>query len=54
VMKAGRIEQVASPQELRDRPANAFVAGFIAAASTSLAATMDQARLNRTFSEGRQ
>lgn len=54
VMKAGRIEQVASPQELRDRPANAFVAGFIAAASTSLAATMDRARLNRTFSEGRQ
>jgi iron(III) transport system ATP-binding protein len=29
VMRAGRFEQVASPQDLHDRPANAFVAGFI-------------------------
>jgi len=29
VMRAGRFEQVAPPQELHDRPANAFVAGFI-------------------------
>jgi len=29
VMRAGRFEQIASPQELHDSPANAFVAGFI-------------------------
>jgi len=29
VMRAGRFEQVATPQDLHDRPANAFVAGFI-------------------------
>ena len=29
VMNAGRIEQVGTPMELYDRPANAFVAGFI-------------------------
>lgn len=29
VMRAGRLEQVASPQDLHDRPANAFVAGFV-------------------------
>lgn len=29
VMRAGRFEQIASPQDLHDRPSNAFVAGFI-------------------------
>jgi multiple sugar transport system ATP-binding protein len=29
VMRAGRVQQVGSPQELYDRPANLFVAGFI-------------------------
>src|SRR5690606_30458922 len=29
VMNAGRIEQVGSPMELYNRPANTFVAGFI-------------------------
>jgi multiple sugar transport system ATP-binding protein len=29
VLNAGRLQQVAPPQELYDRPANAFVAGFI-------------------------
>ncbi len=29
VLRAGRVEQVGSPQELYDRPANVFVAGFI-------------------------
>lgn len=29
VMRAGRFEQIASPQELHDRPKNAFVADFI-------------------------
>jgi multiple sugar transport system ATP-binding protein len=43
VMNAGRIEQVATPQQLRDAPATAFVADFIGAV-TSLAATMERAR----------
>jgi iron(III) transport system ATP-binding protein len=29
VMRAGRFEQIATPQDLHDRPATAFVAGFI-------------------------
>jgi iron(III) transport system ATP-binding protein len=29
VMRAGRFEQIAPPQDLHDRPASAFVAGFI-------------------------
>lgn len=29
VMRAGRFEQIATPQDLHDRPANAFVAGFV-------------------------
>ena len=29
VMNAGRIEQVGTPQEMYDRPATRFVAGFI-------------------------
>jgi len=29
VMKDGRVQQVATPRELYERPANAFVAGFI-------------------------
>jgi lactose/L-arabinose transport system ATP-binding protein len=29
VLRAGRIEQIGTPQELYDRPANTFVAGFI-------------------------
>jgi spermidine/putrescine transport system ATP-binding protein len=29
VMSAGRFEQIGSPQELYDRPATAFVAGFV-------------------------
>ena len=29
VLKAGKVEQVGSPSELYDRPANIFVAGFI-------------------------
>lgn len=29
VMRSGRFEQIATPQDLHDRPVNAFVAGFI-------------------------
>ena len=36
VMRAGRIEQVGSPLDLYDRPANAFVATFIGAPPMSL------------------
>ena len=35
VMNAGRIEQVGSPLELYDRPANRFVAGFLGSPSMS-------------------
>ena len=38
VMQAGRIEQVGSPLELYDRPANTFVAGFIGSPSMNLIA----------------
>jgi multiple sugar transport system ATP-binding protein len=36
VMRAGRLEQVDAPQALYDRPANAFVAGFIGSPSMNL------------------
>ena len=43
VMRDGRIEQVAAPEEISEAPANAFVADFIGA-TRSLAATMDRVR----------
>jgi multiple sugar transport system ATP-binding protein len=36
VMNAGRLEQVGTPEELYERPANLFVAGFIGSPSMSL------------------
>jgi multiple sugar transport system ATP-binding protein len=36
VMRAGRLEQVGPPMELYDRPANAFVAGFIGSPAMNL------------------
>jgi multiple sugar transport system ATP-binding protein len=36
VMKRGRLQQVAPPQELYDRPANIFVAGFIGSPAMNL------------------
>jgi len=36
VMNAGRLEQVGTPEELYERPANRFVAGFIGSPSMSL------------------
>jgi multiple sugar transport system ATP-binding protein len=36
VMKLGLLQQVASPQELYDRPANLFVAGFIGSPAMNL------------------
>ncbi len=46
VMRDGRIAQIATPRQLCDAPASAFVADFIDASSTSLAAAMDRARRN--------
>ncbi len=37
VMNRGRLEQVGSPEELYDHPANAFVAGFIGSPAASFA-----------------
>src|SRR6059058_946018 len=39
VLDRGRLQQVASPRDLYDRPANAFVAGFIGNPSMNLFAT---------------
>jgi multiple sugar transport system ATP-binding protein len=44
VMRDGRLEQVDAPQTLYDRPANAFVAGFIGSPSMNLL----RARLKRS------
>src|SRR3990172_3958805 len=42
VMNLGRVEQLASPQEIYDRPASEFVAGFIGLANL-LPATVERA-----------
>src|SRR6188472_594003 len=47
VMRKGELQQVASPQELYDRPVNVFVAGFIGSpAMNMLAATVEQSNGN--------
>jgi multiple sugar transport system ATP-binding protein len=46
VMRLGRIQQVASPQELYDHPANLFVAGFIGSpAMNFMAGTLEDGKL---------
>jgi multiple sugar transport system ATP-binding protein len=46
VMRTGTIQQVASPQELYDRPANLFVAGFIGSpAMNFMAGTLEEGKL---------
>jgi multiple sugar transport system ATP-binding protein len=46
VMRLGTIPQVASPQELYDRPANLFVAGFIGSpAMNFMAGTLEDGKL---------
>ena len=49
VMNHGRLEQVGTPEELYDRPANRFVAGFIGSPSMSFAPVeaLDGLRLPR-------
>ncbi len=39
VLRAGRVEQTGSPQDLYDRPANTFVAGFIGSPKMNFIAT---------------
>jgi len=46
VMRNGMLQQVASPQELYDRPANLFVAGFIGSPSMNfMAGTLEDGKL---------
>jgi len=46
VMRLGVLQQVASPQELYDHPANLFVAGFIGSPSMNfMAGTLEQGKL---------
>jgi multiple sugar transport system ATP-binding protein len=46
VMRLGRIQQVASPQELYDHPANLFVAGFIGSpAMNFMGGTLEDGKL---------
>jgi multiple sugar transport system ATP-binding protein len=46
VMRNGTIQQVASPQELYDRPANLFVAGFIGSpAMNFMSGTLEEGKL---------
>ncbi len=46
VMRTGVLQQVASPQELYDRPANLFVAGFIGSPSMNfMAGTLEEGQM---------
>jgi multiple sugar transport system ATP-binding protein len=47
VMKGGAIQQVATPQEIYDRPANLFVAGFIGSPAMNLIAGVLEEELGR-------
>ncbi|MGF7234488.1 MAG: ABC transporter ATP-binding protein [Frankia sp.] len=52
VMRAGRVQQFASPQELYDRPVNIFVAGFIGSpAMNFMPVTFEEGRLRTPFGE---
>jgi multiple sugar transport system ATP-binding protein len=52
VMRLGLLQQVASPQELYDSPANLFVAGFIGSpAMNFMAVTLEEGRLRTALGE---
>ena len=52
VMRLGTIPQVASPQELYDRPVNLFVAGFIGSPSMNfMAGTLEDGKLRTGFGD---
>ena len=44
VLRFGKLQQFASPNELYDRPANAFVAGFIGSPAMNLLTAADHRR----------
>ena len=50
VMRAGRIEQIASPHEIFARPANLFVAGFIGTPQMNLIEAVVEARSEQAAS----
>ena len=55
VMRKGELQQVASPQELYDRPVNLFVGGFIGSpAMNLLEATLEEGNGGMTVSVGSQ
>jgi multiple sugar transport system ATP-binding protein len=57
VMRAGAVEQIGTPLELYDRPANTFVAGFIGSPSMNLVAgelTSTGQGLSLTLADGQQ
>jgi multiple sugar transport system ATP-binding protein len=52
VMRLGLLQQVASPQELYDRPANLFVAGFIGSpAMNFMPGTLEQGKLRTALGD---
>jgi multiple sugar transport system ATP-binding protein len=52
VMRAGVLQQVASPQELYDRPVNLFVAGFIGSpAMNFMAGTLEAGKLRTSLGD---
>ena len=52
VMRLGRIQQVASPQELYDHPANLFVAGFIGSpAMNFMGGTLEDGKLRTALGD---
>ena len=57
IMRDGRIEQIGTPEEIYDRPANLYVAGFVGSpAMNTLAATVERtgSTLLATLAEGAQ
>jgi multiple sugar transport system ATP-binding protein len=52
VMRLGTIQQVASPQELYDRPANLFVAGFMGSPSMNfMSGTLEDGKLRTVLGD---
>ena len=52
VMRSGVLQQVASPQELYDRPANLFVAGFIGSpAMNFMSGTLEEGKLRTALGD---
>jgi multiple sugar transport system ATP-binding protein len=52
VMRSGLLQQVASPQELYDRPVNLFVAGFIGSPSMNfMSGTLEEGKLHTALGD---